>query len=312
MPEIFDASKKKKTVKSGKAASHSLKRASTKNSGKKTEKAVVEEALLGLPIQALTEQQVPEEPQTRSDARMVIEDSSELDPTDPERSNEPLTNGGEEIPVDEAVDTSKAGPSRNVNDYSEVMAHLRPSHNPFHAFAAKPTRTSFDTQHHEEEILLLLRQHPITQVKWVVITIILLLLPWLFTFVGVLNFLPPTFQFIASLGWYLLIFGFALEAFLSWFYNVYIITDERVIDVDFESLLFKNISSAKIEKIEDVSAATKGTLGAIFDYGDVQIQTAGAQVEFDFKSVPFPSRVTAFLNELIVEEERERIEGRVN
>ncbi|HEX7018248.1 MAG TPA: PH domain-containing protein, partial [Patescibacteria group bacterium] len=111
--------------------------------------------------------------------------------------------------------------------------------------------------------------------------------------------------------WYLLITGFALESFLSWFFNVYIITDERVIDVDFLSLIYKNISSAKIDNIEDITAETGGAVRSIFNFGTVKIQTAGAATELEFEDVPHPAKVTRLLNELLLEEEREKIEGRV-
>lgn len=202
--------------------------------------------------------------------------------------------------------------NRQVTDYSPTLARENPARNPFAAFAPLPAKTKFDSQHNEEEILLLLRQHPITQVGWIIVTIILLLLPALFSYVHFLDFLPARFHFVAALGWYLFTFGFALESFLDWFYNVYIITDERIIDVDFHSILFKNISATKIENIEDVSAETKGASSTIFDYGDVIIQTAGPIPEFEFESVPYPTKVTSFINDLIVEEEREKIEGRVN
>jgi hypothetical protein len=202
--------------------------------------------------------------------------------------------------------------TRHVDEYSTVMRREQPSNNPFKAFTAKPSQMFFEAQHTEEKVLLLLRQHPVTQVKWILVTLILIFVPVLFSYVPLLSFLPVRFHLVALLGWYMLVAGFALEAFLDWFFNVYIITDERVIDVDFYSLLFKNISYAKIDKIEDITTVTSGTLGAVFDFGTVKIQTAAATAELEFEHVPHPSKVTAFLNELLVEEERERIEGRVN
>lgn len=199
---------------------------------------------------------------------------------------------------------------RHVDDYSELMRQHQPSRNPFSAFAAKPIGTRFDSQHNDEHILLLLRQHLVTQVKFVFIALGLSLMPVLFNYIGLLSFLPDRFQFIALLGWYLIVMGYALEVFLGWFYNVYIITDERVIDVDFTSLLSKNTSYAKIDNIEDITAKTKGALGAIFDYGDVIIQTAGTQANFEFNDVPHPSKVVSFLNELLLEEEQEFLDRR--
>lgn len=209
-----------------------------------------------------------------------------------------------------ARETNSPRKSKHVDEYSQVMRFEQPSTNLFSAFAAKPVGTSFDTQLAGETVLLLLRQSIITQIKFVLIAIGLALLPLLFGFVGLLDFLPANFQFIALIGWYLIVFGYSLEVFLAWFYNVYIITDERIIDVDFNSLLSKNVSYAKIDNIEDITAKTSGALGSIFDFGDVVIQTAGTQGNFEFLNVPHPSKVVAFLNELLVEEEQEFLDRR--
>jgi len=208
--------------------------------------------------------------------------------------------------------TTEERKSKHVDDYSSVMRNESPSRNPFVAFSAKPFNVAFDAQHSDEQVLLLLRQSIITQIKFVLIAIGLLFVPFLFNAVGMLDFLPLRFQFVANVGWYLLVFSYVLETFLSWFYNVYIITDERIIDVDFNSLLFKNVAYAKIDNIEDITATTAGALGSIFDYGTVRIQTAGAISEFEFVSVPQPSKVVSFLNELLIEEEQEFHNKRAN
>lgn len=202
-------------------------------------------------------------------------------------------------------------PHRNVDEYSEVMRQEVPSRNPFDAFAAKPLQVFFDTQDREEHIILLLRKHPITQLKWVIIAILMALFPLVLSLVPILDFLPGRFQLAGLVLWYLIIVGFALESFLTWFFNVYIITDERVIDVDFLSLIYKNITAAKIDNIEDITAETSGAVQSVFNFGTVKIQTAGTAAQLEFEDVPQPAKVTRLLNELLLEEEREKIEGRV-
>lgn len=201
---------------------------------------------------------------------------------------------------------------RSIDDYSQVMSRFKPSRNPLLAFAAKPLNVCFDSQLKDEQIILLMRQHPITQLRWILIAIGLLFAPLLFGYVGMFSFLPVQFVLPALVGWYLLVIGFVMEGFLLWFFNVYIITDERIIDVDFYSLIYKNISAAKIDNIEDISATTGGALRSIFDFGTVRIQTAAAVTEFEFADVPHPNQVITLLNEMLIEEEREKIEGRVS
>jgi len=227
-----------------------------------------------------------------------------------EMNSQSKSGGLEANPLEATTEISKI--LRPVDEYSQVMQQEQASDNPFKAFLAKPEKVFFASQHYEEKVLLLLRQHPITQVKWIVISILLCFVPFLFQSVGLLSFLPASYQFASTVGWYLVILGYVLQSFLAWFYNVYIVTDERVVDVDFYSLLFKNISSAKIDKIEDITNQAGGVLAAAFDLGTIKVQTAGTEAEFEFENVPQPAKVAAFLNEMLVEEEKEKMEGRAN
>lgn len=209
-------------------------------------------------------------------------------------------------------DISQKAFHRHVDEYSEVMRAETPTTSLLSAFMPKPVSVYFDNQDKSEHIVLVLRQHPLTLFKPLLITILMIFMPVFLGAVGMFSFLPGNYQFAAIIFWYLITFGFVLEVFLTWFFSVYIITDERIIDVDFVSLIYKDISSAKTDKIEDVTAITGGVLQSMFDYGTIKIQTAGAKSEIDFESIPHPSRVTKLLNELMIEEEREKIEGRVN
>lgn len=211
--------------------------------------------------------------------------------------------------------SDKKDPNKKKKDpkeYSQVMRDTHHSQNPLDAFAARPSKTAFDSQLDDEQVLLLLRQHPITQLKWVFIILGFILFPFLLSYISFWSLMSVKYQLFTMVFWYMLVLGVALEAFLGWFYNVYIITDERVIDVDFNSLIHKNISAAKIDNIEDITATSTGAFNAIFDIGTIKIQTAAEVTEFEFANVPHPAKVTTFLNELLLEEEREKLEGRVN
>lgn len=184
------------------------------------------------------------------------------------------------------------------------------SHNPLAAFFHWPDRVSFKTQEKGEKIVLLLRKHPITNVPWILVAIVLALAPLLLQFFPLLSFLPQNFQTVAVLFWYLIVLAFILEEALSWFFNVYIVTDERIVDVDFYNLIYREISDAKIDKIQDVTHRVGGVVPTLFNYGDILIQTAGTIPNFDFVAVPNPSEVARILQELRTEEEIEALEGR--
>lgn len=188
---------------------------------------------------------------------------------------------------------------------------LTESTNPLSSFAPSPVGVRFETQELEEKIILLLRRHWITNLPWFISAIILVFAPLSLRYFPLLTFLPARFQIMAIVLWYLLVTAFVLEQFLTWFFNVYIITDERIVDIDFYNLLYKEVSDAKIDRIQDVTYKMGGVVRALFNFGDIFIQTAGTEPNFEFRAVPRPDRVVRALEELRTQEEIEALEGRV-
>lgn len=200
---------------------------------------------------------------------------------------------------------------RPVEDYSAVMKKEVACDNPYASFAPKPKHVHFESQEEREHILLLVRKHPITNVPWIFTAFILSFAPLFLQYFPLSSVIPDQFVFMGILGWYMLIMGYVLENFFSWFFNINILTDERVVDIDFYSLLYKRISTAQIDRVEDVTSSVAGFLGSVLNYGTVDIQTSAEAREFSFELIPQPEKVTKLMNELILEEEREKIEGRV-
>lgn len=178
------------------------------------------------------------------------------------------------------------------------------SHNPFSAFSFYPDHIDFETRSKEEKVVLFLRQHIIVNFKWVLVTILMLLVPGTAQAFGVFQSLPPGFSLVIILSWYLITFAYALEGFLHWYFNVYIVTNKRVVDVDFHNLIYKEVSDANLDKIQDVTYNMGGVVRTIFNYGDVFVQTAAEVSEFEFIAVPKPDKVVKLMQDLITEEEK--------
>lgn len=186
-------------------------------------------------------------------------------------------------------------PPKTEAQKSEIVGH---SHNRFSSFCLYPDGIGFETKADKEKIILMLRQHPIVNVKWILITLLLLTGPTLLNLFGIFSFLPTGFSLVISLSWYLITSAYAIEGFLDWYFNVYFVTTERIVDVDFYNIIDKRVSNAEIEKIEDVSYTTGGVLRTMLNYGDVFIQTAAEVSEFDFFAVPNPEKVVKILDDL--------------
>lgn len=156
----------------------------------------------------------------------------------------------------------------------------------------------FDTQTVEENVILLLRRHWVTNLPWIFTAVILLFAPIILAPFPLLNFLPLNYQFMAVIIFYLLVIAFIYEQFLSWYFNIYLITDQRVIDYDFFSLLYKRVTDADLEKIQDVSVKMGGVAQVLFNYGDVVVETAGEIPDINFDKVPNPTRIQTIIHEL--------------
>lgn len=196
-----------------------------------------------------------------------------------------------------------------------VKADLEKIHPRPHGFRIYPPRSeiSFETQENKEKIIVLMRSHVITNIKWMIVLFFIVLFSLLiFIKTPILSIFPTNFKFFTILLWLFFITAIIVEKTLSWFFNAYIITDERIIDIDFYSLTAKRISEAKIENIEDVAYSQGGLLQSLFNYGTINIQTAGEKQEFDFENIPHPQKIASILNQLKLHEEQEKIEGRIS
>lgn len=175
----------------------------------------------------------------------------------------------------------------------------------FGALVENPKNTTFDSQENGEDLHFLLRRHPITNLGWIIFSIILLLAPMaamLYAesyFENPFALIPAEYQLVLLIIWYLLTMLYTFESFLTWYFNVYIITDKRVIDIDFKGLWKKRVSEALLNSVEDVTYETHHFWQILFDYGDIFMQTAAERTEFEFQSIPKPGLVHDKLTDLV-------------
>jgi len=189
--------------------------------------------------------------------------------------------------------------------------HPKTSQSPLAAYCYNPTHVHFIGADRDEKVHLLLRRHPITNVPWILSSILLIFLPLPLVYFPLLTFMPERFVIVTILFWYLATSAYILERFITWFFNVYIVTDERVFDVDFHNLVYREISDANIDAIQDVTVIIGSVIRTTLDYGDVVIQTSAEIPQIEFQAVPHPDQVAQVLRDLRVQEEQEKIEGRV-
>jgi hypothetical protein len=182
---------------------------------------------------------------------------------------------------------------------------------PISAFNYNPKNINFINKDPQERVVLFLRRHPITNLPWICIAFVIIILPSFLTAMPFFEILPPRMGILAIFIWYLFSIAYIFEKFLDWFFSVNIVTDERIFDVDFFNLAYRKMTDANIDQIQDVTVQIGGGVRTMFNFGDVLIQTAAEVPEIEFQAIPQPDKVAKILRALRVEEEVEKLEGRV-
>ena len=167
-----------------------------------------------------------------------------------------------------------------------------------------PQNVEFANRKKNESVLFLLRRHLITNFPWVAVFVLMIGAIFFALHFNILPYFPSPLQVVAVYAWLLLALIVFWSGFLSWYFNVNIVSNERVVDIDFYNLIYREVTDAEIEKIQDVTHKMGGILGIIFNYGDVYIQTAGTKPEIEFLKVPRPAAVANVLRKI-----REEIEN---
>jgi uncharacterized membrane protein YdbT with pleckstrin-like domain len=92
------------------------------------------------------------------------------------------------------------------------------------------------------------------------------------------------------------LFGFMI--WIDYYYDIWIITSERIINIEQKGMFTRKASELRFQKIQDVTTEVVGFLETIFNYGDVKVQTAGTEEEFIFCTVSDPYAVKNVIMEL--------------
>ena len=92
--------------------------------------------------------------------------------------------------------------------------------------------------------------------------------------------------------------------FIDDYYDLTVVTNDRLVDIDQEQLFYRKISELSLTDIQDVSSTVKGFLPSMFDYGNVFIQTAGEKTNFHMLNIGHPREVAAMILDLADQAEK--------
>jgi membrane protein YdbS with pleckstrin-like domain len=168
-------------------------------------------------------------------------------------------------------------------------------------------------QRENEKVMMFMRRHWFAIVTIIIALILLTIIPialglffadlvsdWLAH-----DILGPITVIIASL-YFLSIWLFAFLEFTDYYLDTWIVTNERIINIEQEGLFHRTASELDLAAVQDVTAEIRGILQTVFTYGNVFVQTAGSKGRFHFKNINNPEEVKEKINRL-VEDDKKRL-----
>lgn len=96
---------------------------------------------------------------------------------------------------------------------------------------------------------------------------------------------------LAASAYILFIWLFFFFSFIDYYLDVWIITNERIINVEQQGFFSRTISEQRLFRVQDVTSEVVGVLPTFFKYGNVYVQTAAEKDRFAFEQVPDPNGV---------------------
>lgn len=169
---------------------------------------------------------------------------------------------------------------------------------------------NFPGQRESETIILFLRRHWFIFFMRLILIIVsvagLIAIYYLFSFLG--NNLRE------SEYYNLLLFGESLATLFIWnfffilwidyYLDAWIVTNERIINIEQRGFFMRNISELKLTKIQDVTSEITGVVPTLLNYGNIYVQTAAEKERFTFYQIPNPNQVK---NVIVQLQEKERV-----
>jgi len=157
-----------------------------------------------------------------------------------------------------------------------------------------------------------LRRHLITNLTWAITAVFFTLAPLIFFVITLLTDFSPTtlplrYILILTIFYYLIVLCYVFINFITWYYNIFLVTQRRIIDLDYSGIVYHHSAATKLELVQDVSHSRSGFLASFFNYGNIFVQTAGNEPNLEAYSAPKPSIAARIIADLIGHQKKRKL-----
>lgn len=127
----------------------------------------------------------------------------------------------------------------------------------------------FDDQFDNEEVLFVFRKHPVVMRKGLVLAMFAILLGTIPALIK-----PEYSYFFGGLaaGFVLAILVY-LPSWISWYYSVFIVTDQRLIQITQKGFFHKSVVDLNLSQIQSINYEVAGMQATMLGFGTILIQT---------------------------------------
>jgi membrane protein YdbS with pleckstrin-like domain len=162
-----------------------------------------------------------------------------------------------------------------------------------------------------ERIEYVLRRHPLTFVPNVLMFLVLLAVPFALSLLLSSAF-PDLFAdaviypmiVLAIAGYLLLTTLFFYTQFVDYYLDIWIVTNDRVIDIEQFGLFSRSITEIDLFRLQDVTTDIHGVFATFFKYGNVTLTTASSNPNIVFRNISNPNQIRNDLISLSHEDRR--------
>lgn len=102
-------------------------------------------------------------------------------------------------------------------------------------------------------------------------------------------------------AYYLVLWSAYFYEIMIYLLDTWIVTNERVVDIVQKRFFYRTTAELDLTRVQDIAVRTNGLIQTFFDFGDVEIQSAGATNKFLFKQVPHPNVIKDQIMKLAAE-----------
>ncbi|MBN2087914.1 PH domain-containing protein [Candidatus Peregrinibacteria bacterium] len=156
---------------------------------------------------------------------------------------------------------------------------------------------TFPGQRPDEKVLMVIRKHPIVYIRIVMAFIVTAVIPLMIFLILWFRYYSFSGHLTVSISISLMACAFLLIGLLitaiAWLneeFDLFILTDERLIDITQVSFLKRTVASTPLKQIQDTTSNVDGVLATLLNYGNIEVQTAaGDASKFEIDRVPDPA-----------------------